>query len=370
MADGDARKHLPPFFESTGIGCRYYSNPVNNLIFSATLSFTIFLDASAIFAGQWTEVPGAGLNNGGLSGVVVVSANDVWAVGTLPTRAVIEHWDGTNWSVAAVGTPPSLLYAVAALSSSDVWAVGQNGVQTLVEHWNGQRWVMVPSPSISTYDVLTAVCAISHNDAWAVGFSIPDRYILMHWDGTTWSVLNGPPANSSALLSVKAFATDDVWAVGYKDYDNTHGTSSTFTLHWDGKTWSEIPSPNVATGFQNLIGVDGAAPNDVWAVGSSSLGALAMHWNGTAWTVAPTTMENGWFDAVKAFSATNVFAVGTIGNQPLSARWDGTLWRVIPTPPVNNSGFLSAISGRGGSIWAVGEQGFSDQTDLIFSWTQ
>jgi hypothetical protein len=346
---------------------------MKNSLLSATFSCAIFLKAAAIFAGQWTEVPGAGLNNSGLSGVAVVSDNDVWAVGHLRPRALIEHWDGTNWSVAAVRAPGTLLNGVAALSSSDVWAVGQNGVHSLVEHWNGQRWVMVPSPSIGTYDVLTAVCAISRNDAWAVGFSIPFVYILMHWDGTIWSVVNGPPANSSGLSSVKAFATDDVWAVGWKDYDGNHFTSSTFTVHWDGTTWSEIPSPNVGMGFKSLGGVDGVAPNDVWAVGSSglsSVGALTMHWDGTAWTVVPT-LTDGWFSAVKAFSATDVFAVGTSGNKPLSARWDGTLWRVIPTPPVNIPGWLSEISGLDGSIWAVGVQGPDRKaTDLIFNWTQ
>jgi len=219
--------------------------------------------------------------------------------------------------------------------------------------------------------VLTAVCAISHNDAWAVGFSIPYVYILMHWDGTIWSVVNGPPANSSSLLSVKAFASDDVWAVGEKD--RTDFTTSTFTLHWDGTTWSEIPSPNVGMGFQFFNGVDGVAPNDVWAVGYSgfsNVGALTMHWDGTAWTVVPTPTD-GSFTAVKAFSATNVFAVGSSGNNPLSARWDGMQWRVIPTPPVNIPGWLSAISGLDGSIWAVGVQGFRrEATDLIFNWTE
>jgi hypothetical protein len=118
-----------------------YSNPRNHLIPSAVLSFTIFLNASAIFAGQWTEVPGAKLNNSTLSGVAVVSAKDVWAVGGKGSGALIEHWDGTNWSVAAVQPPGTLLNGVAALSSTDVWAVGQNVVaRSLVEHWNGQRW--------------------------------------------------------------------------------------------------------------------------------------------------------------------------------------------------------------------------------------
>jgi len=344
-----------------------------------TFSFAIFLNAAATFGGQWTEVPGgAAPHPSALNGVAVVSANDVWAVGSWGQnggRGLIEHWDGTNWSVAAVLPQGTLLIGVAAQSSNDIWAVGQNVTQTLVEHWNGRQWVAVPSPNVgSAYNTLHAVCIISHNDAWAVGYSLSlgtdNVYILMHWDGTSWSLVNGPPANSSILLSVKAFATDDVWAVGYKDYDNTHGTSSTFTLHWDGTTWSEIPTPNATTGFNNLIGVDGNAPDDVWAVGYSSLGGLAMHWDGISWTVVPTPVDEGWFVAVKAFSATNVCAVGTLGNQPGSARWDGTRWRVIPTPPLNNSGFLSAISGRPGSIWAVGELYGPDTTDLIFTWTR
>src|SRR4030095_7148183 len=157
-----------------------------------------------------------------------------------------------------------------------------------------------------------------------------------------------------------------------KDYNSYPFTSSTFTLHWNGTTWSEIPSPNVSD-QTSLSGVDGATPNDVWAVGYSGVsevGALTMHWDGTAWTVVPT-LTDGWFSAVKAFSATDVFAVGTSGNKPLSARWDGTLWRVIPTPPVNIPGWLSEISGLDGSIWAVGVQGPDRKaTDLIFNWTQ
>jgi hypothetical protein len=308
----------------------------------------------------------------------MISANDVWAVGSWGQnggQGLIEHWDGRNWSVGAVLPQGTLLIGVAAQSSNDIWAVGQNLTQTLVEHWNGRQWVAVPSPNLgSTYNTLHAVSIISHNDAWAVGYSLSfdtgNAYILMHWNGTTWSLVNGPPANSSYLFSVKAFATDDVWAVGYKDYDSTHGTSSTFTLHWDGTTWTEIATPNAATGLNNLFGLDGNAPNDVWAVGYSSLGGLAMHWDGTAWTVVPTPVDEGLFFAVRAFSARNVWAVGSLGNQPGSARWDGTQWRVIPTPAVNNSGFLSAISGRNRSIWTVGQQDWPDPTDLIFTWTR
>ena len=353
---------------------------MKNSILSATFFCAILLNAAATFAGQWTEVPGgAAPHPSALFGISTVSANDIWAVGSWGQnggRGLIEHWDGTNWSVATVLPFGTILLAVAARSSSDVWAVGSisgvGQIQTFVEHWNGQQWVVVPSPNVGTYNWLYAVCVISRNDAWAVGYSLTldtgDVYILMHWDGTNWSLVNGPPADSSALRSVKAFATDDVWAVGSKDSDINQNTSSTFTVHWDGTAWSEVPSPNVSD-QNSLNGVDGATPNDVWAVGYSSLDSLAMHWDGAAWSVVRTPTE-GSFTAVKAFSATNVWAVGSLGNQSISARWDGTEWRLVPVPPVSNCGILFGISGRNGSIWAVGDQGWPDPTDLIFDWTR
>jgi hypothetical protein len=347
---------------------------MKNSILSATFSCAIFLKAAATFAGQWTEVPGgASPHPSALFGIAAVWADDIWAVGSWGQnggQALIEHWDGTNWSVAAVQSPGTQLLGVAARSPSDVWAVGSIAVlaqlQTLVEHWNGQRWVAVPSPNLGTYDQLHAVCIISRNDAWAVGYSIPYVYILMHWDGTSWSLVNGPPANASVLLSVKAFATNDVWAVGYKDLDYNQNTASTFTLHWDGTAWSEVPSPNVDDA-NYLHGVDGATPNDVWAVGSTNLRALAMHWDGAVWTVVPTPVAA---NALTVLSSANIIAVGANGATPSSARWDGTQWRVVPTPPVNSSGILWAISGRDGSVWAVGDEGWPETTDLIFNWTR
>ena len=100
-----------------------------------------------------------------LSGVAAVSTNDVWAVGYHgdpyynPIQTLIEHWNGTAWSVVASpneGTNNNELHGVAAVSPNDVWAVGfytdSSGAhgQTLVEHWNGSAWSVVPSPNRGT----------------------------------------------------------------------------------------------------------------------------------------------------------------------------------------------------------------------------
>src|SRR5207244_2669724 len=97
----------------------------------------------------------------------------------------------------------STLQGVAALSASNIWAVGayfNAGLsQTLIEHWDGATWSIVPSPNQgTTYDnYLYGVAALSANDVWAVGNyrNTPGYYLYTltkHWDGATWSIVPSP----------------------------------------------------------------------------------------------------------------------------------------------------------------------------------
>jgi hypothetical protein len=89
-----------------------------------------------------------------LVGVSAASSTDVWAVGYqfLPPvtyDSFIVHWNGVSWKTKASPSPSSsynLLNGVSALSSTDAWAVGfdtDDGTGhsvTLVEHWDGTSW--------------------------------------------------------------------------------------------------------------------------------------------------------------------------------------------------------------------------------------
>src|SRR5205823_1270424 len=112
------------------------------------------------------------------------SANNVWAVGYAwggsgaSTATLTEHWNGTQWSVVPspnVTTIDNYLHGVAVISANDVWAVGTsddegtNGFQTLVEHWNGTAWSVVSSPNPDLGNRLYGVAAVSANYVWAVG---------------------------------------------------------------------------------------------------------------------------------------------------------------------------------------------------------
>src|SRR2546427_4800062 len=82
------------------------------------------------------------------------------------------------------------LHSVSALAENDVWAVGvsynteRTLGSTLIEHWNGSRWSVVPSPNpSSSVNMINAVAAVSANDVWAVGTAPTptDTVLILHW---------------------------------------------------------------------------------------------------------------------------------------------------------------------------------------------
>jgi hypothetical protein len=70
--------------------------------------------------------------------VKAVTASDVWAVGAYTNsagswRTLIEHYDGTSWSIQSSpngGGPDDHLTGVASTSSSNSFAVGWSGTVT------------------------------------------------------------------------------------------------------------------------------------------------------------------------------------------------------------------------------------------------
>src|SRR6185437_12870093 len=128
------------------------------------------------------------------------------------------HWDGLEWTIvdgADTGPGNSLLVSVSGTSSMDVWAVGRfaatNDPKTgpeapLVEHWDGTRWTIVPSPLPESHQRragigLTGVVAVGADDVWAVGSSwiltttesgdlaSTQETLVEHWDGHSWKVV-------------------------------------------------------------------------------------------------------------------------------------------------------------------------------------
>jgi hypothetical protein len=70
------------------------------------------------------------LQFGGVSAVAALSPTNVWAVGAGPgssgdiPAALIEHWNGTSWSIVSTPSGPRSLAGMTALSGGTVIAAG------------------------------------------------------------------------------------------------------------------------------------------------------------------------------------------------------------------------------------------------------
>jgi hypothetical protein len=263
-------------------------------------------------------------------------------------QTLIEHWDGTQWSVAAQPVTGGL-QAVAAISASDIWAVG-----TVIEHYDGSSWSVFPS---SVSGALNGVVAISSNDVWAVGENFSEDTQIEHWDGSIWSLITHPDPPGAGFLgfnAVAASSANDVWAVGFY---NGGGTNFTLIEHWNGTQWSIVPGPKLKRGNANLFSVTALSAQDAWAVGYAGKRALIEHWNGKAWKNTKQKF-GGTINAIAAVSATNIWAVGSAGINTLTEHWDGTQWSFVTTPPPPPNVIYRAMGvavASANDIWMVGD---------------
>jgi hypothetical protein len=312
--------------------------------------------------GTWDLVYSPSPNGNGILAAVarVPGTAELWSVGNYNANfhqlTLIEHWDGNSWQVVASPNHASAnhyLYGVVAVAPDDVWAVGRyepdsGGSPTLILHWDGTSWSIVSSPNPATYNGMYAVAAASATDVWAVGYYYAgqQRTLVEHWDGASWSIVPSPNVGSSANLlaaiTVVPNNQANLWAVGY--YYRGDGNPSTLVQRWDGTAWSVVPSPDGSTRENYLVGVSSTGLNDAWAVGYYNTPnglylSLTEHWDGSSWQVVPSPSLSSSLTALTAvstISATDVWAVGTYygtGAQlTLAQHWDGNSWQVFDTP--------------------------------------
>ena len=320
-----------------------------------------------------------------LASTAVVSSNDIWAVGSyiadcFHETTLIEHWNGSSWSVISNPNPAytySLFTSVAVVSSNDVWAVGfswnsVNFYQTLIEHWNGSNWSIITSPNPTSDSLFSGVAAVSSNDVWAVGLynnnNGINQTLIEHWNGSKWSVVKSPNSGTAnnVLNGVAGNSTSNVWAVG--SYVN-NGVQQTLTEHWNGTKWSIVKSPNSGTATNVLYSVVVISATDAWTVGyavnNGVQQTLTEQWNGKKWSIVKSSnvssSENELFLDAAALSVTDVWAMGLYVNssgvqQTLTEHWNGTKWSIVKSPNVGSSTniFYGGTAVSTNNVWAVG----------------
>jgi N-acetylmuramoyl-L-alanine amidase/FlgD Ig-like domain len=262
--------------------------------------------------GRWEAVPtpspGTAVNE--IRAVDARAPDDVWAVGLWSDRGrwlrhgLVLHWDGASWSQARI---PYLsgevhLEGVSASAADDAWAVGErcpgpcSGLahsSAVILHWDGTRWMAVAPPRLSAdRSGLDGVLALDHRHAWAVGGRSKNRVAPTHplferWDGTSWRLGRAPLAGKSThWFFVTRVPGAGPWAFG-SFVPTTDYRPLAERRRSDG-SWARaaVPSPDVHLAYLRSGAV--VSWRNAWAVGPSSAGPYAVHWNGSSWITART----------------------------------------------------------------------------------
>lgn len=238
--------------------------------------------------------------------------------------------------------PEAALLGVHGTSPSDVWLVGaDDGSGPLLLHGGQQGFARVATGA--------------RGDVWWVN-ALPGGPVffggagalLLRFEEGAFEALESPGTAEQTVFGVWAAAPDDVYAVG-----SSNGKDG-FVWHYDGTRFEDVPLAGVLPeGFEGktpgLFKVWGASNEDVWLVGAQGSvlrgnardGFVLVHWGG------PTLFT------VHAFGD-QVVMVGGDNAGLLLELDDGEL--VIRTPPA--APLLQGVSvALDGSVWTVGFAG-------------
>ncbi|KAA2255230.1 hypothetical protein F0L68_28835 [Solihabitans fulvus] len=255
----------------------------------------------------------------------------------------------------------------AALTGALIAVAGQATAST-----TGWTPVSVPQfPPAGTNVMLNGVATQSATDAWAVGTSFGvagtnPALPVYHWNGNAWSIAPTPAfPNAAGLLAVSAGSATNAWAVGFTRTGGYRGRQA-IALHWNGSAWSADASLGVGVGALNGVADLGSA--NAWAVGD---GGVVTHWNGSAWSTVSVPQPAGGFGSrltsVSARNASDVWAVGTFlttdspQTRTYALHFDGTAWSLATMPLPNDPNFQTTFAVDGvaavgaNDAWAVGD---------------
>jgi hypothetical protein len=162
-----------------------------------------------------------------------------------------------------------------------------------------------------------------------------ERTLIERFDGSGWSISPSPNQSSANNgLNGISMASGRGWAAGFAQVS---GTYQPLAMHWNGSQWS-LNSPAAPAGNAPLTGVDALANGSAWAVGFSTAPdgtrrTLIDQNTGGAWkrVTSPddgTPTTDNTLMSVSGTAATGLWAVGykesPTGLKPLVLRYDTT----------------------------------------------
>jgi len=235
------------------------------------------------------------LGRGGQSGLLAITL----------LAAVLEMPLGIAAAHSSPAPVEGVLYGVACVNGSSCFAVGAawpgasqilNPGVPLVEHWNGSGWSVVPVP-LGRPDVYGALYGISCHGphlCMAVGTASSEEPYSGHtleeeWRRGEWQELptGGQPRGYGQLVSVSCPEVSNCETVGgFPAYAHGEDNSVPLAEHWDGTSWRvvQLPQPQVDGVPQWLVGVGCVGPKRCFGLVNADRREVVDAWNGRSWS--------------------------------------------------------------------------------------
>ena len=214
--------------------------------------------------------------------------------------------------------------------------------------------------------------------------------MIERWNGTHWTIVAAPNptgSNDTQLSGVSCASASDCATVGFS---STSTSQKSLAEHWNGTSWSIVPTPNVGGAAENsLAGVSCSSAESCMAVGSSVTASaagvtaktLTEHWDGTGWTIvaSPSSPDSSSLSRLGSVSCTGPsdctsvgYSLGigskSIAVNPLAEHWNGTAWTITASSNLTSTQtlLLGVSCPTADNCTAVGES--ATGTALVEQW--
>src|SRR5215467_11627133 len=299
------------------------------------------------------------------------------AIGLSPASGGTATWQ----LVSVVGDPggQTSLGSVAASGPDNAWVAGAGCTDSscssfgaIVQQWNGQNWqpFSLPDSSIFGFGFGVVLSTSSASNTWIFGADDNNVGYGVHITDAGVTQTTMPAAEGGlSFTGAAVFSPSDAWAFGVTgDFNNA--IFSAYAAHYDGQTWTELPTPPVVPNSVSALSSD-----DLWILGQTSfttVGEAMAHWTGSGWAVVPIPDAAGLkLPAGTLFNTISVLAdspqdvwvtAGVDGPCPpcgfgagaLLLHWNGIGWHSVDVPASINSLSAGIAPDGHGGIWVSG----------------
>lgn len=323
-------------------------------------------DGAVVFPSGWEKIESNTSET--LVGIWGSARNDIWAVG----GSTLVHYDGRSWQVAVAGQPSWYLRGLWGSAADDIWAVGviddggsTSPTRALIIHYDGSDWRPYDLGETPPPYYFMGVWGTSSRNVYAfqaseVGWDLP-----WHWDGVQWK------EHDAHVV----YSDPNVWSTDiYSSRPQISGTSPDNIIvadfggivRYDGTQWIVMES-----GLASSCTADAAwaLSSGDFLIGKSFCGIYRYHGDSSALELDVEDLEASViFGGFWGFSDLDVFAVGyrwlagTTGGHPAHAlasyiwRYDGQSWSAQDLGDLAVP--LNAVWGSAsGEVWVVGDEG-------------